>query len=220
MIGLGMFCKSFLVILSIDILFVNYDYNLLFCVCNMESMEEIKLIEQMKSGDNQAFAALYDLYCPKVYNFTRLYISSSDEVAEVVQDVFVKLWESRHLIIEEKGLEGFLFIITRNLIFNMNRRNFRETMLKMTVLKAVEEEGSSNIEEEFAATDLKRYIDGLVTQLPERQQRVFRMSREEHMSYREIAERLNITEKAVERHIYLALKFLRSNLPFFILFVS
>lgn len=215
-----MFSKLFLVILSTGNLFVNYDYNLLFCVCNMESMEEIKLIEQMKSGDNQAFAALYDLYCPKVYNFTRLYISSADEVAEVVQDVFVKLWESRHLIIEEKGLEGFLFIITRNLIFNMNRRNLRETMLKMTVLKAMEEEGSSNIEEEFAATDLKRYIDGLVTQLPERQQRVFRMSREEHMSYREIAEHLNITEKAVERHIYLALKFLRSNLPFFILFVS
>lgn len=182
-------------------------------------MEEKELIKRLKSDDNRAFASLYDIYYPKVYNFTRLYISSSAEVAEVVQEVFVKLWESRHLIVEEKGLDGLLFIITRNFIFNMSRRNFRESMFKLTVMNAMEEVSGNDIEEEFAAVDLKRYIDELVVLLPERRRQVFRMSREEHLSYREIAERLGITEKAVERNIYFALKFLKKNLPLFILFV-
>ena len=51
------------------------------------NMKEEELIEQMKNGNNIAFAALYDYYCQKVYNFTKLYVTSSDTVAEIVQDV-------------------------------------------------------------------------------------------------------------------------------------
>ena len=66
------------------------------------NMKEEELIEQMKNGNNIAFAALYDYYCQKVYNFTKLYVTSSDTVAEIVQDVFVKFWEARHLL--ENGI--------------------------------------------------------------------------------------------------------------------
>lgn len=183
-------------------------------------MEDKELIEKIKLGDNVAFAELYDMYCQKVYNFAKLYISSASEVAEVVQDVFVKLWEARHLIAEEKGLEGFLFIITRNIIFSIQRKHFRETVLKMTVLRAIENQDSYEIEDELEAADLKKYIDELICQLPQRQREIFCMSRQQNMSYREIAECCDITEKAVERHIYLALKFIRTNLPFFIVFMN
>lgn len=183
-------------------------------------MEERELIAKIKEGDNSAFAKLYDSYYQKVYNFTKLYIASSTEVAEIVQDVFVKLWEARHLLVEDKSLEGFLFIVTRNLIFNNTRRNFRESMFKMTVIKAMENADSYDIEEEMDAADLKEYIDQLVAVLPPRQQEIFRLSREQNMPYQEIATRCGISEKAVERHIYLALKFLKKNLPMFIMFVS
>ena len=69
------------------------------------------------------------------------------------------------------------------------------------------------------ARDLKRYIDKLVVQLPANRQRIFRMSRELHLSNKQIAEQCAITEKAVERQITLALKFIRDNLPFFVLFM-
>ncbi len=183
-------------------------------------MEEKELITKIKEGDNSAFAVLYDCYCQKVYNFTKLYVSSPTEVAEIVQDVFVKLWEARHLLIEEKGLEGFLFIVTRNLIFNNTRRNFRESMFKMAVMRAMENNESYGIEEEMETADLKNYIDRLVAVLPVRQQEVFRLSREQNLSYQEIAVRCGISEKAVERHIYLALKFLKKNLPMFLVFMS
>lgn len=182
-------------------------------------MEEKELIKKIKQSDSIAFATLYDYYWEKVYNFTKLYITSSHDVTEIVQDVFVKLWESRHLLAEDKSLEGFLFIVTRNIIFNATRSHFRENIFKLTVMRAMENEESYNVEDELSATDLKQYIDQLITLLPKRQQEVFRMSREQNMSYKEIAKCCDISEKAVERHIYLALIFLRKNLPLFIMFI-
>ena len=82
------------------------------------NMKEEELIEQVKKGNNIAFAALYDYYWQRVYNFTKLYVTSSDSISEIVQDVFVKFWESRHLLDSNRKVEGFLFIITRNIIFN------------------------------------------------------------------------------------------------------
>ena len=180
------------------------------------NMKEEELIEQVKNGNN--IAALYDYYWQKVYNFTKLYVTSSDSISEIVQDVFVKFWESRHLLDSNRKVEGFLFIITRNIIFNKARSRMREDMFKMTVLRSIENEEPYNQEDRMVAEDLKEYIDRLIAVLPERQREIFLMSREENMTYREIALRCGIGEKAVERHIHLTLKFLKKNLLLFMLF--
>lgn len=85
----------------------------------------------------------------------------------------------------------------------------REDMFKMTVLRSIENEEPYNQEDRMVAEDLKEYIDRLIAVLPERQREIFLMSREENMTYREIALRCGIGEKAVERHIHLTLKFLK-----------
>ena len=195
-------------------------------------MKETIILEKVKVGDASAFSLLYDLYWLKVYNFARLYITSSSAISEVVQDVFVKLWESREFLDVTKNFDGFLFMITRNIIFNYSRRYFNELNFKMTVLKGIENsydieeelelakaEGES-VEEELDAADLKNYIDKLISQLPARRQQIFRMSREEHLSNREIAERCAVSEKAIERQITLALKFIKENLPLFVVFMG
>lgn len=179
-------------------------------------MDEKLLIKELTNAcdakNNEAFTRIYDIYYPKVFHFARLYATSEQDIAEIVQDVFVKLWENRHKLSEEKGLEGLLFIMTRNLIFNAGRSKIRESVFKMTVVRAMEAMDSGNLEDEVIATDLKAYIDELISILPPRQREIFILSREQQLSYREIAERFNITEKAVERHIYLALKFLKKNI--------
>lgn len=175
-------------------------------------MSELEVIIKLKQGDKAAFATLYNQYWRKVYNFVQLYITKPVEVEEVVQEVFIKLWESHESIDMNKSLEGYLFVITRNFIFYQSRKYFNEMSFKLTVLQAIE--NSYDMEEELEAADLKRYIDKLISLLPPRQQEVFKMSREEQLSNREIAERLSISEKAVERNIYLALKFLKKNRTF------
>ncbi|MBP6064710.1 RNA polymerase sigma-70 factor [Bacteroides sp.] len=181
-------------------------------------MDERTLVLQLKEGNENAFTTLYETYWAKVYNFSRLYLTSSTEIEEVVQDVFVKVWEARIFIKENENFKGFLFIITRNIIFNQFRKSFNENAYKLAVLKSASE--SYSIEEEMVASDLHIYINKLIEELPPRQQEVFKLSREKHLSYREIAQQLDISEKTVERHINEALKFLRKNIYLFSLFLS
>lgn len=181
-------------------------------------MEDRDLLEKIKVGDTNAFAMLYDQYWLKVYNFAQLYIKSNSEITEVVQDVFVKVWEARRLLDTSKNFDGFLFFITRNIIFNYSRKHFNELNFKLTVLKGLE--NTYNMEDELDAADLKNYIDNLISQLPEQRQRIFRMSREGHLTNKEIADRCAVSEKAIERQITIALKFIKDNLPIFIVFMS
>lgn len=181
-------------------------------------MTEKELIVSLKLGSEAAFTALYRMYWAKVHNFSRLYLSSMTEVEEVVQEVFVKLWEARIFLKENESFKGFLFIITRNVIFNQFRKSFNENKYKATVLSSAEVK--YDIEDEMDAADLQAYIKKLISELTPRQQEVFYLSREEHLSYKEIATRLFISEKTVERHIGEALKFLRKNIYLFIIFFS
>lgn len=180
-------------------------------------MQEKELIILLKNGDEKAFTTLYRKYWSKVYNFSRLYLSSITEVEEVVQEVFVKVWETRFFLREDDNFKGFLFIITRNLIFNQFRKSFNESAYKLTVLSSAM--AHYDIEEELSTADLREFIQKMVLELPPRQQEVFKMSRNEHLTYKEIALRLNISEKTVERHINEALKFLKKNIMLYMIFI-
>lgn len=180
-------------------------------------MTEKELITHLKNGDERAFTTLYRMFWPKVYNFSRLYLSSVTEVEEVVQEVFVKVWETRGLLREDDNFKGFLFIITRNHIFNQFRKSFNENAYKLTVLSSSME--YYDIEDELSAADLKEFILKMVNELPPRQQEVFKMSRNEQLTYKEISTRLNISEKTVERHINEALKFLKKNIMLYMIFI-
>lgn len=180
-------------------------------------MTEKELIILLKEGDEKAFTTLYRRYWSKVYNFSRLYLSSILEIEEVVQEVFVKVWESRSLLREDDNFKGFLFVITRNLVFNQFRRSFNENAYKLTVLSSIMP--YYNLEEELTAADLQEFIEKMVKELPPRQQEVFNLSRNAHLTYKEISIRLNISKKTVERHINEALKFLKKNIMFYLIFI-
>ena len=181
-------------------------------------MEDNELILLLKQSDKDAFTALYKKYWRQVYNFSRLYLTGKDAAEEVVQEVFIKLWDIRSYVNENENLEGLLFIITRNMIFSNSKKNFNETFYKISILAAYDK--AYDIEEELQAKDLQIYIERLVNELPPRQKEVFYLSRHEQLSYKEIAERLDITPKTVERHINEALKYLKKNIYFLQLFLS
>ena len=159
-------------------------------------MKERQIIKSLKEGDREAFSMLYKQYWEKVYHFCGLYLNNRDVAEDVVQEVFIKVWESREFIREDDNFKGLLFVITRNLIFNQHRKNVNEDFYKMTVLSAME-----------TAYNLGEYIDHLIEELPERRRVIFNLSRKEHKSYKEIAFQLNISEKTVENQISEALKF-------------
>lgn len=75
------------------------------------AMSEKELIILLKNGDEKAFTTLYRLYWSKVYNFSRLYLSSITEVEEVVQEVFVKVWETRDFLRADDNFKGYLLLL-------------------------------------------------------------------------------------------------------------
>ncbi len=181
-------------------------------------MTDKGLIIKLKEGDISAFGLIYERYIGKVFQFSRLYLVNREDVEEVVHDVFLQLYQSRFSLRENDNLSGLLFIITRNLIFNQSRRNINQVALTETLLEALND--NSDIEKEIEAQDLKEYIDLLIDEMPSQRKRVFLLSREKLMSYKEIAGELNISEKTVERHINEAIKFLRRNIRLLMLFLQ
>lgn len=180
-------------------------------------MDEKQLIRQLRQSDKNAFTSLYEMYWRQVYNFSRLYLYNQSIAEEVVQEVFIKIWERRDLIKENENFKGLLFIVTRNLIFNQHKKSVNEEFYKMTVLSAIE--SSYNLEEEIEARNLSEYIDQLIEELPPRRREIFNLSRKEHKNYKEIAEILHISEKTVENQISEAIRYLKKNvflLTFFI----
>ena len=180
-------------------------------------MDEQEAIKRLKNSDEKAFSFLYKSYWPKVNHFTRLYIIDTDSAEEIIQEVFIKLWEHRKELNESGSLDGYLFIITRNLIFNSSRQSFNHQFYQTTIIEAMEQ--SYNIDEELDAADLHAYINSIIEQLLPRQQEVFRLSREHQLTYQEIAQKLQISIKTVERHMGEALKFLRKNLRLYAIFL-
>ena len=185
---------------------------------------EHDLLTALKQGDEKAFNTIYNKYVGQVYNFCKLYIINNDEIEEVVQDVFVRLWESRYAIREDDNFKGLLFIITRNLVFNETRKSFNHDFYTVSIIDAIEnmtdENTSYDVEEDLETKDLSEFIDKLISELPPQRQKIFNLSRKEQKTYREIAEMMNLSEKTVEHQISDALKYLRKHLMLFTVFLQ
>ncbi|MDR0892672.1 MAG: RNA polymerase sigma-70 factor [Mediterranea sp.] len=166
----------------------------------------------LKKGSIEAFSTLYRLYWKKVYHFARLYTPSLSDAEDAVQETFIKLWNNREQIDESKSIENYLFIITRNHLFNLLEKKKYEARLQLTALQALDIEASDNATEQLQLSELRKHINDIVNSLPPRQKEVFLMSRTQHLSHAEIAVRLTISQRAVERHVYLALRTLKKKL--------
>ena len=180
---------------------------------------EILDVILMKNGDERAFERIYRRYCAKVYKFTSLFIIEDSAKEDIVQQVFIKLWEMRESLCEDKSIDGLLFIITRNITFNESHKSFDHEALKL-VENFPDGDSFHDLQAKLEARQLETYIYELADQLPARQKEAFMYSRRDGLSYKEIAEIMQISEKGVERNIHMALKFLKANLPLFLLFCS
>ena len=176
-------------------------------------MLDREIIQNFVNGSQDAFKSVYDAYWNKVYGFTKLYLNSHQDREDVVQEVFVRLWNKRHLLDADRDLDGFLFILTKNLIFN----KLRSRELKSLDSLATEiPDASPDLNDPY----FEHYIEDLVVALPAKQREAFLLRRKNHMSIKDIASVMNISESGVKRNINLALKFLKANLPLFLIFLS
>lgn len=174
------------------------------------------------------FSEIYDIYFPKLLRFTRTYLISEDESENIVQEIFIYLWEHRDIIETLQNLNAYLFTLAKNRCIDYFRKEMvrevrkgslseienRELQLKLYSLEAFDNDRLSD-------ADIEEILNNAINRLPERCREIFIMSRLQNLRYKEIAEKLNVSPNTVENQIVIALRKLKEDLKdYFPLFVS
>lgn len=173
-----------------------------------------KYIIGLQKGSYSDFNKLYDLYADRLYGFAYNLTHSSEMAEEIVQEVFLKIWQMREHLSPEYSFRSFLFTIAKNKFLN-DLRN-RLTLLSydeyITQLDDETERGENSTESEFNFNELNEQVLQSKDKLSKRQKMIFEMSKEEGLSNQEIALKLGISEQSVRNQLSSALKVLREEL--------
>lgn len=174
-------------------------------------IKEKELVDGLKQGDKKAFQLLFELYSKRIFAFARGYLKSKSEAEEIVQDVFVKVWNARESINTELSFKSYLFKITYNCIREYFNKQSRENRYKHEILDyAIEFDNRT--EERIDYKSLLDLVEEKIALLPPRQREVILLSKKQGIPTKEIAELLEISPRTVEKHLSEALKQLKKDL--------
>lgn len=179
----------------------------------MELTDEKELYQRLKEGDERAFNDLFRKYYSSMCHFARQFLNDSEMAEETVQDMFVRIWEKRESLNIETSVKHYLFRSVRNQCLNQ----IQHQKIRQQYASLVKESAHQDInpDQYYVEVDLLKRIEKSIDSLPVKRQEIFRLSREQGLKYKEIAEELNISIKTVEAQMGLALKHLREDLKEF-----
>lgn len=173
------------------------------------------LLEYLKRGDAAAFQEIYSRHWRNLLLMARQKLPSGDNPEDLVQSLFVRLWEQREKLGVD-NLGGYLYASLRNTIINQ----FRSRMIqeKYTLhAQVLASPYTQNTEEEVELNDLMALLERQLETLPEKTRKIFTLNRLEYKSVREISAMIGIPERTVEYHISHAIKQLRPVLKDYLL---
>lgn len=172
-------------------------------------LREKELVLRLIDGDENAFCELYAEYKNRLIYFAMTFVKSPEFAEDIFQDVFTVIWQSRQMLDPEKSFSSYLYTIVRNRVLNLIRNIEREEKLKNHILShAIDYDEQTN--NQICIEDISSIIHKSMEVLTPRQREIFKMSREEEMSHKEIAEKLNLSVYTVQEHISMALKNIRT----------
>lgn len=169
--------------------------------------EDKFILQRIKAGDESAFKFLFESFFSPLCKFVRFYVSRKGIAEEIVLDIFTSIWENRKSFELQQSFKTYLFQAAKNRSFNYLRDNERFVVTdNFSFMEKFEQDYS------LEAKELQLLIEEAVCSLPEKCGDIFRKSRTENLSNKEIAQQLNVTVKAVEAQITKALKYIRKYL--------
>jgi len=169
-------------------------------VRQIDNRREKELLLRLKDGDHNAFEEIYHLYKDKLIGNLLRMLKSRELVEELVQELFLKIWNGRQEIDPENSFKAYLFRIAANMTKNIFRSMYYDKQMRSTLLP-VEERVYTHIEEHIVSQENKKILDNLLDKLPSQRRMVFTLCKLEGKSYREVGELLNISENTVNDHI-------------------
>lgn len=178
------------------------------------SYTDEQLVASLRNGDPVAFTEIYERYWDKLLIYIMRVIQRQSDAEDIVQELFVSIWRRREDLLIDQRLSTYLYNSARYLAIRHLQKNstyahyLGRLAEQMTAIPAKE----AGPEAEIFGRELEGHIDKLIDQLPGKMKEVFILSRKHHLSYKEIADRLSISEETVRKQIYKSLQILRNRL--------
>jgi len=168
------------------------------------------LIELWRSGNEKAYRVLFDRYFYKLYSYTLKQIPDKRVSEEIVMDVMLSVWQKRDQLNSSLSLSAYLYKSVRNrLIDHLRKQQVATVSLELT---AVEPPSTFITDGRILHKELESLYRHSLNRLPPQKKRIFTMSREEGSSYKEIADRLQLSKNTVENHMVAALRLLKDHM--------
>jgi len=176
----------------------------------------MNLVKEIKKGNQRAFDKAYEEYHSKLYQYIFRHTQSSYYAEETVQLTFIKLWEKREWLSDQFSISAQIFRIAKSTLIDLLRKEkIRSTQTLSDSYISVSKEDAKII-----VKDELKHVLHAIDELPAQNKEVFKLSRFDNLSHKEIGAQLSISTKTVENHIAKALKYLRKNIPIFSLLLQ
>jgi len=174
----------------------------------MPFSDEKTLVLGLQKGNILAFEKIFSLYHKRIYNFCLHLYQTSEEAQETVQKVFIALWEQRAQVNENKPLASYLDTIARYMVYQEFRYQvYKKAAYDQLVMKS--SDYNETTKDDVLYNELLSFLESVIEELPERQREIFKLSRFSGLTYKQIADKLNISENTVDTQIRRALDFIR-----------
>ncbi|PXY46002.1 hypothetical protein DMB68_02105 [Flavobacterium hydrophilum] len=169
------------------------------------------LVSRLRNGDESALTDLYNKFWQALFISAFNIIKDKELCEDIIQDIFMNIWHNREKLEIRISLKGYMYACARYQVFNHLKKN--KDRIQVELFDDLEKRFQHTTPEtEMMHQELVLQINSIVATLPEKCQLVYKLSREEQLSHKEIAERLNISVKTVENHITKALHSIKSSM--------
>jgi RNA polymerase sigma-70 factor (ECF subfamily) len=163
----------------------------------------------VSKGDETAFVQLFNTYSDKLYSYIFSICGSTQVAEDIVQDVFLKIWQGGHGLASVENFDSYLFRMAHNYAINVMKRMARETL----IVAEIAYRSRTTCPDVFSEQDhkeIQQLYNNAIEKMPFQQRLVFTMSKEKGLKQQEIASTLNISLSTVKSHMTQALRFLRT----------
>lgn len=178
-------------------------------------LNDEQLVAQLKKGDAYSYTEIFERYNSVLLRHAYRLLSNDDEALDVVQDVFLNLWQNRNQIELKSSLSGYLFTSVKNRIFKL----FAHQKVVLRYAESISSfmiTGYNLVEDQLLEKELSAFISKEINALPTKMREVFILNKKENLTYKEIAERLNITDQTAKQQVYKAMKILKPKIDGFL----
>lgn len=177
-----------------------------------ETKSNKDLLMLLKKGDVIAFDNIYAIYSKRLYGFVLRYVKQKEDAEGIVQEVFIKIWETRNKIDIYSSFDSFIFTIAYNTTINLLRKRISEHKYHDRLKSVQQITEADEIIDEIYFKEINTQLQLLLDKLTPRQKEIFQLSRDKGLTHEEIAKKLDISVNTVKNHMVSTLAFIKSHI--------